>query len=226
MERDWRLRSGGEWVFMVGLVYTGRSRGSLLVEGWSLEDEEYTASRRERRVAKRRAASTNAKTNISSHHYFPAPFITFIPRLNPTLYRLFGQFAHCRQPSLYAYIARYSPQNDVSPPIQPSIPRTLPFLPQKAPLRTVKSMLNLLLSGSLLVAWLPRVLLSFAAKIPTGGSPYLALFRLDSFHRIRLSFGLVAPCALCVPWSIHYLAPRHVRYCLFSEFLPAAHHKF
>lgn len=58
-------------------------------------------------------------------------------------------------------------------------------------------MLNLLLSGSLLVAWSPRVLLSFAAKIPTGGYPYLALFRLDSFHRIRLSFGLVAPCAHC-----------------------------
>lgn len=60
-------------------------------------------------------------------------------------------------------------------------------------------MLNLLLSGSLLVAWSPRVLLSLAAKIPTGGSSYLALFRVDSFHRIyRLSFSLVAPCALCL----------------------------
>lgn len=36
--------------------------------------------------------------------------------------------------------------------------------PIKAPLRAVKSMLNLLLSGSLLVAWSPRVLLSFAAR--------------------------------------------------------------
>lgn len=53
--------------------------------------------------------------------------------------------------------------------------------------------------GSLLVAWSPRVLLSLAAKIPTGGSSYLALFRVDSFHRIyRLSFSLVAPYALCL----------------------------
>lgn len=57
----------------------------------------------------------------------------------------------------------------------------------------------------------------------------------------------VQPCRSLrtVPWSIHYLLLRHVRYrlfsefvlaahyrlcqilfCLFSEFLPAAHHKF
>lgn len=85
-------------------------------------------------------------------------------------------------------------------------------------------MLNLLLSGSLLVAWSPRVLLSFAAKIPTGGYPYLALFRLDSFHRIRFrsALSLLVPI---VPWSIHYLLLRHVRYCLFSDFLLAAHHR-
>lgn len=55
------------------------------------------------------------------------------------------------------------------------------------------------------VKWLPprRVVTTCfivicRAKIPTGGSSYLALFRPASFNGICLSFGLVAPCALCL----------------------------
>lgn len=88
-------------------VYRSES-WSLLVAGWSLEEEEYTAWRREG-VSRREEQRRRTRKQTLAPTITFLPFYHIYPEVNFDPYCLFGQFAHCRQPSVYAYIARYSP---------------------------------------------------------------------------------------------------------------------